>query len=203
MKPLYIINKNNNWHCQRQKPSIISLSSDFVTWPARYLLDLVFCFSYTDYKFICYLLLFCICLFVAVICYLFIWRCHLLVHKKHQPKLWNQFEFSKNRSSVYLFCLLEASFTSRFCISCWIRIGKCWLYCQKQPSIVFLPKPFLKTCSKLTVEQPCRHICSPVSLLHIFRTPYYKNTYGGLLIYCLPYIKLTKQQGKCLKRICN
>ena len=67
MKPLYITNKKNNWHCQRQKTSRILLASDFVTWTARYILDLVFCFSYTDYKFICYLLLFVICLFVAVI----------------------------------------------------------------------------------------------------------------------------------------
>ena len=27
-----------------------------------------------------------------------------------------------------------------------------------------------------------RHGCSPVNLLHIFRTPFYKNTYGGLLL---------------------
>ena len=67
MKPVYITNKKNNWHCQRQKTSRILLASDFVTWTARYILDLVFCFSYTDYKFICYLLLFVICLFVAVI----------------------------------------------------------------------------------------------------------------------------------------
>ena len=29
--PLYIINKKNNWHCQKQKPSRILLASDFVT----------------------------------------------------------------------------------------------------------------------------------------------------------------------------
>ena len=27
-----------------------------------------------------------------------------------------------------------------------------------------------------------RHGCSPVNLLHVFRTPFYKNTYGGLLL---------------------
>ena len=70
MKPLYVINKKNNWHCQRQKTSKILLASDFVMWTKRYILGLVFCFGYTDYKFICYLLLFVICLFVAVI-YLF------------------------------------------------------------------------------------------------------------------------------------
>ena len=26
------------------------------------------------------------------------------------------------------------------------------------------------------------HVCSPVNLLHIFRTPSYKNIYGGLLL---------------------
>ena len=53
MKPLYIINKKNNWHYQRQKTSKVSLASDFVMRPTRYILDLVFCFSYRDYKFIC------------------------------------------------------------------------------------------------------------------------------------------------------
>ena len=54
MNPLYIINKKNNWHCQRQKVSRILLASDFVTLTARYILDLVFCFNYTDYKCVCY-----------------------------------------------------------------------------------------------------------------------------------------------------
>ena len=29
MKQLYIINKKNNWHCQRQKTSKMLLASDF------------------------------------------------------------------------------------------------------------------------------------------------------------------------------
>ena len=33
-----------------------------------------------------------------------------------------------------------SQFTSRSSISCWIRIGKCWLYCQKQPSAGVLKK---------------------------------------------------------------
>ena len=28
-----------------------------------------------------------------------------------------------------------------------------------------------------------RHGCYPVNLLHIFRTPFYKNIYGGLLLF--------------------
>ena len=30
------------------------------------------------------------------------------------------------------------------------------------------------------IEVTLRHECSPVNLLHIFRTPFHKNTYGGL-----------------------
>ena len=58
---------------------------------------------------------------------------------------------------------------------------------------VFLGKGVLKICSKFTGEHPCRSVisiklllisvkCSPKNLLYIFRTPFYKNTYGGLLL---------------------
>ena len=67
------------------------------------------------------------------------------------------------------------------------------------PPEVFLGKVVLKICSKFTGEQPCRsvnsiklqnnfieitlwHGCSPMNLLHIFRTSFYKNTPGGLLL---------------------
>ena len=63
---------------------------------------------------------------------------------------------------------------------------------------VFLGKGVLKTCSKFTGEHPCwsaisikfqsnfieialRHGFSPVNLLHIFRTSFLQNTFGGLL----------------------
>ena len=66
-------------------------------------------------------------------------------------------------------------------------------------SEVFLGKDVLKICSKFTGEHPCQsvisikpqsnfieitlqHECSPVNLLHNFRTPFPKNTYGGLLL---------------------
>ena len=29
------------------------------------------------------------------------------------------------------------------------------------------------------IEIPVRHVCSPVNLLHLFRTTFSKNTYGG------------------------
>ena len=61
---------------------------------------------------------------------------------------------------------------------------------QKQPSRVVLRKRCseMKVYSKFTRENPCRnaisprHGCSPVNLLHIFRTSFRKNTYGGLLM---------------------
>ena len=60
---------------------------------------------------------------------------------------------------------------------------------------VFLEKGVLKLCSKFTGEHPCRsmlcnfieiafrHQCSPVNLLHIFRTPFLKNTSERVLLY--------------------
>ena len=48
-----------------------------------------------------------------------------------------------------------------------------------------LRKGVLKICSKFTGEHAChplRHACSPVNLLHIFRTPFPKNTSGWLLL---------------------
>ena len=61
---------------------------------------------------------------------------------------------------------------------------------------MFLGKSVLKICSKFTGENPCRsvvsikllcnfiettfrHGCSPVNLLHIFRTPFLKNLLDG------------------------
>ena len=40
------------------------------------------------------------------------------------------------------------------------------------------------------MEIALRHGCSPVNLLNIFRTPFPKNTYGGLLL------KVSKQHAK-------
>ena len=70
---------------------------------------------------------------------------------------------------------------------------------QKQPSRGVLRKRFLKICSKFTEEHPrrsgiwtkllctfieitLRHGCSPVNLLHFFRTPFPKNVSWGLLL---------------------
>ena len=70
---------------------------------------------------------------------------------------------------------------------------------QNQPYGGFLRKSVLKISSKFTGKHPCRsvisiklqskfteitlrHGCSPVNLLHIFRTPFLKNTSGGLFL---------------------
>ena len=45
-----------------------------------------------------------------------------------------------------------------------------------------MPKFDLKLQSNF-IEIALRHGCSPVNLLHIFRTSFYKNTHGGLLLY--------------------
>ena len=56
------------------------------------------------------------------------------------------------------------------------------------PNILFpntLQKGVLKICSKFAVklhEITLRHWCSPVNLLHVFRTPFYRSTYRGLLL---------------------
>ena len=64
---------------------------------------------------------------------------------------------------------------------------------------VFSVKGALKICSKFTGEHPCqsmisikllcnffeitlRHGCSPINLVHIFRTPFSKKTFGWLLL---------------------
>ena len=65
-----------------------------------------------------------------------------------------------------------------------------------RPLEVFLGKSVLKICSKFTGEHPCWGVISSnrnwnytlawafsLNLLHIFRTPFPKNTSGGLLLW--------------------
>ena len=70
---------------------------------------------------------------------------------------------------------------------------------KSSPPDVLLENGALKMCNKFTGEHPCRSVvsikllcnfieiafwqgCSPVNLMYIFRAPFYKNTYGGLLL---------------------
>ena len=71
--------------------------------------------------------------------------------------------------------------------------------CKSSPPEVFLGNGVLKICSKFTGEHPCqsvisikitlRHVCSPVNLLHVFRTTFYKNTSGRLLVRMFSFAK--------------
>ena len=85
---------------------------------------------------------------------------------------------------------------------CWfirilVIVAKCprKLSDRSSHSQVFLGKVVPKISSKFTGEHPCRNVmsisnfieirlwhgCSPVNLLHIFRTSFPKNTFGRLL----------------------
>ena len=62
-----------------------------------------------------------------------------------------------------------------------------WREMQKQPSSNF-------------IEISLRHGCSPVNLLHIFRTPFPKNTSGRLLLKMWSFaIELCELKNKILK----
>ena len=87
---------------------------------------------------------------------------------------------------------------------------------RSSPPEVFLGKGILKICSKFTTEHPCRSAiltklesifieiaqgqgCSPVNLLHIFRTPVPKKTSGGLHL----EFQKRKEEGKKLSKAKN
>ena len=81
-----------------------------------------------------------------------------------------------------------------------------WQKQKSSPPEVFLGKVILKICSKFTGEHPCRSDfnrsnfieitfrdgCSPVNLLHIFRTPFPRDTSGWLL---LIYVVSSEKDG--------
>ena len=65
-----------------------------------------------------------------------------------------------------------------------VQFTSCVMEVQKQPT-----RGVLKICTKFTGEHLCRsailirHGCFSVNLLHIFRTPFIKNTSGWLLLH--------------------
>ena len=93
--------------------------------------------------------------------------------------------------TVFILNLKILEYWSFFLSSSFTRI--------KHPEVFFL-KGVLKICSKFTRKHPCRSVisikllgdfieiitlwygCSPVNLLHIFETPFTKNTSGWLLL---------------------
>ena len=101
----------------------------------------------------------------------------------------------------YMFIRILKRLFSQACMRFRIFFRKDWLNIYRSSHLeVFLGKCFLKICSKFTGEHPCRSAisikllcnfneialrrgCSLVNLLHIFRTPFLKNTSEGLLRY--------------------
>ena len=84
------------------------------------------------------------------------------------------------------------------------------VFVLKQPPEMFLRKDVLKIYNKFKGEHPCRsvilkilpcsfikiafnHGCSPVNLLHIFKTPLPKNTLGRLLLFRIVVHKFITQ----------
>ena len=82
-----------------------------------------------------------------------------------------------------------------------VRNGSIQIRGRSSPPEVFLGKGVLQICSKFTGKHPCQrvisikfiflcvfieitlpHGCSLVNLLHISRTSFYKNTFGGLFL---------------------
>ena len=76
---------------------------------------------------------------------------------------------------------------------------------------MFLGIGVLKICNKFTREYPCGsvilikllcnfieitlwHGCSPVNLQHIFRTSFYKDNYGGLILKKAKVIQFCKNE---------
>ena len=93
-------------------------------------------------------------------------------------------------------CSFRKNWNSQFSL---LKRTKIWKNPQKHPSRGVLWKGVLKISSKFTGEHPCRsaiwiklqssfieitlrHGCSPVNFLHIFETPFPKNTSDGLLL---------------------
>ena len=84
--------------------------------------------------------------------------------------------------------LMSCSF---FIINSKLRLLLSGMHRSGHPEVL-LGKGILKICSKFTGEHPCRsvtsiklhlHGCSPVNLLHVFRTPFLRSTSGWLLLY--------------------
>ena len=101
----------------------------------------------------------------------------------------------------YPFCKLLRSFCSLIFHWSSTVMGR------SSPPEVFLGKCVLKICSKFTGEHPCRSVISiklqsnfieitlhyghsPVNVLHIFKTTFHKNTYGGLPLYISTFLNV-------------
>ena len=119
--------------------------------------------------------------------------------------------------SIFVLVRLVANFSFHFVKkTVFLNLGKSKTQNINRSSPAEELSSYLKKCSKFTGEYPCRsvisvkllcnfieitlrHGCSPVDLLHTFRTTFSKKTSGGLLLYKIswlfrhrPYQYLTK-----------
>ena len=117
--------------------------------------------------------------------------------------------FTSHGNGAVFLALLESSMllTNLFIsIMLWIYLyefPRC-KFCRSSRQEVLWRKGVLKICSKFTGGHPCqsvisikllcnfieialRHECSPVNLLHIFRTPFLNTTSGWLLLVLLQW----------------
>ena len=109
----------------------------------------------------------------------------------------------KNENKLVIF-LFRINLTFRDILT--LLTGQLIRYRSSHPEM-FLVKCVLKICSKFTGEHPCRSVisiklqikfieitlrygCSPVILMHIFRTPFTKSTSGGLLLQKIRKIRI-------------
>ena len=70
---------------------------------------------------------------------------------------------------------------------------------QKQPFRGVLGKKCSENIQSNFIEIPLQHRCSPVNLMHIFRTPFQQNTFEWLLLSFHVPITLTKDRPSYAK----
>ena len=132
--------------------------------------------------------------FLKIICYWALLWFHFLVSERSQSGVKpepNQTSKMEIFAKIINCCHFHCSCLTRF----WIHLCVMHLIRSSHPE-VFLGKSVLEICSRSTGEHTCpsakllcnfieitlRHGCSSVNLLHIFRTPFLKNTSGWLLL---------------------
>ena len=73
-----------------------------------------------------------------------------------------------------------------------------WKYSYNRLNIGYVKKVLLTlTLQSNFIEITLRHGCSPVNLLHIFRTPFLKNTSGPLLLKISIHLQMVSEAAVC------
>ena len=72
---------------------------------------------------------------------------------------------------------------------------------RSNPSKMILGKDVTKMCSNF-IEITLRHGCSLANLLHIFRTPFYKDTSGGLFMKTKAQLRTHKKGVSFIHNVC-